>query len=89
MTTVDFEFPRSLKNSATTFQAAVRQLATTDLIDSPTRPPIGTPSMTTGSFELALSEIRTTKLEESTWSGVANGKRSIPPASTQRSTGPR
>jgi hypothetical protein len=35
-TTIDFEFPRSLKNSATTFQAAVRQPATTNLIDGPT-----------------------------------------------------
>jgi hypothetical protein len=31
--TIGFEFPRGLKNSATTFQAAVRQLATTNLID--------------------------------------------------------
>jgi hypothetical protein len=36
MTTIGFEFPRGLKNSATTFQAAVRQLATTNLIDDPT-----------------------------------------------------
>jgi hypothetical protein len=38
--TIGFEFPRSLKNSTTTFQAAVRQPATTDSIDGPTRPPI-------------------------------------------------
>jgi hypothetical protein len=35
-TTIGFEFPRGLKNSATTFQAAVRQPATTNLIDGPT-----------------------------------------------------
>jgi hypothetical protein len=46
-TTIGFEFPQSLKNSVTTFQAAVRQPATTDSIDGPTRPPIGTSSMTT------------------------------------------
>jgi hypothetical protein len=68
---IDFEFPQSLKNSATTFQAAVRQPATTNLIDGPTRPPIGTPSMTTRSSELALSEMRTTKPKESAWSSVA------------------
>jgi hypothetical protein len=34
-TTIAFEFPRGLKNSATTFQAAVKQPATTDLIDGP------------------------------------------------------
>jgi hypothetical protein len=32
-TTIDFEFPWSLKNSATMFQVAVRQPGTTDLID--------------------------------------------------------
>jgi hypothetical protein len=32
-TTIGFEFPWSLKNSATTFQVAVRQPATIDLID--------------------------------------------------------
>jgi hypothetical protein len=36
----------------------------TDSIDGLTRPPIGTPSMTTKSSGLALSEIRTTKSEE-------------------------
>jgi hypothetical protein len=46
-TMIDFEFPRSLKNSTTTFQAAVRQPVTTDPINGPTRPPIGTSSMTT------------------------------------------
>jgi hypothetical protein len=46
-TTIDFEFPRSLKNLATTFQAAVRQPTTTGPIDGPTRSPIGTSSMTT------------------------------------------
>jgi hypothetical protein len=35
-TMIGFEFPRSLKNAATTFQATVRQSATTNLIDSPT-----------------------------------------------------
>jgi hypothetical protein len=45
--TIDFEFPRGLKNSVTTFQAVIRQPATTNLIDSPARPPIGTPLMTT------------------------------------------
>jgi hypothetical protein len=64
MTTIGFEFPRSLKNSATTFQAAVRKPAMTDSIDDPTRPPIGTSSMTTRSSGLALTEIRTMKLEE-------------------------
>jgi hypothetical protein len=34
-TTIGFEFPRGLKNSATTFQAVVRQPATTDPIDGP------------------------------------------------------
>jgi hypothetical protein len=33
-TTIDFEFPLGLKNSATTFQAAVKRLATTNPIDS-------------------------------------------------------
>jgi hypothetical protein len=46
-TTIGFEFPRSLKNSVTMFQAVVRQPATTDPIDGPTRPPIGTSSTTT------------------------------------------
>jgi hypothetical protein len=56
-TTIGFEFPQSLKNSATTFQAVVRQPTTTDLIDGPTRPPIGTSLTTTRSSGLALSEI--------------------------------
>jgi hypothetical protein len=64
-TTIGFEFPRSLKNSTTTFQAAVRQPATTDPIDGPTQPPIETPSLTTQSSGLALSEMRTTKSKES------------------------
>jgi hypothetical protein len=64
MMTIDIEFPRSLKNSATMFQATVRQPTTTDLIDGPTRPPIGTLSMTTRSSGLALTEIRTMKPEE-------------------------
>jgi hypothetical protein len=34
-TTIDFEFPRCLKNSVTTFQAAVKQPATPDPIDGP------------------------------------------------------
>jgi hypothetical protein len=45
--TIGFKFPRGLKNSAITFQSVVRQLATSNLIDSPTRPLIGTPLMTT------------------------------------------
>jgi hypothetical protein len=32
---IGFKFPRGLKNSAITFQAAVRQPATTNSIDSP------------------------------------------------------
>jgi hypothetical protein len=63
-TTIDFKFPRSLKNSATTFQAAVRQPTTTDPIDGLTRPSIGTLSTTTRSSGLALTEIRTMKPEE-------------------------
>jgi hypothetical protein len=70
-------------NSATTFQ----QPAMTNLIDSPAQPTIETPSMTTRSSGLALSEIRTTKTEESTWSGIAIEKRLTPPASTQQSIG--
>jgi hypothetical protein len=42
-TTIGFEFHRGLKNLATTFQAIVRQSATTNSIDGPDRPPIGTP----------------------------------------------
>jgi hypothetical protein len=64
MTMIDCEFPRSLKNSATTFQAVVRQPAMIDPIDSSTRPPIETSSTTTRSFGLALNEIRTMKSEE-------------------------
>jgi hypothetical protein len=64
-TTIGFEFPEGLKNSTTTFQVAVRQPATTNPIDGPARPLIGTPSMTTRSSGLALNEIRTTKPEES------------------------
>jgi hypothetical protein len=64
-TTISFEFHQGLKNSATTFQAAVRQSTMTNPIDGPARPPIGTPSTTTRSSGLALSEIETTKLEES------------------------
>jgi hypothetical protein len=64
-TTIDFEFHRGLKNSVTTFQAVVRQPAKTNPIDSPVRPLIGTPLMTIQSSGLALSEIRTTKPEES------------------------
>jgi hypothetical protein len=63
-TMIDFEFPRSFKNLATTFQAAVRQPATTDPIDGLTRPPIETSSTTTRSSGLALTEIRTMKPEE-------------------------
>jgi hypothetical protein len=32
---IGFEFPRRVKNSAAMFQASVRQLTTTNLIDSP------------------------------------------------------
>jgi hypothetical protein len=60
-----------------------------NLVDSPARPPIGTPSMTTRSSGLGHSEIRTTKLEESTWSGIAIEKLSIPSVSIQRSIGLR
>jgi hypothetical protein len=63
-TTIDYEFLRSLKNSATTFQVVVRQSAMTDPIDGPTRPPIRTSSTTTRSSRLALTEIRTMKPEE-------------------------
>jgi hypothetical protein len=56
---------RGLENSTTTFQAAVRQLALTNLIDGPARPLIGTPSITTRSSRLALNEIRTTEPGES------------------------
>jgi hypothetical protein len=44
---IGFKFYRGLKNSVTTFQAVVRQPATTNPIDSLTRLLIGTPSMTT------------------------------------------
>jgi hypothetical protein len=50
-----------LKNLVTTFQTAIRKLAMKNLIDSLTRPPIGTSSMTTGSSGLALTEIQTIK----------------------------
>jgi hypothetical protein len=63
-TMIGFEFSRSLKNSATTFQAVVTQLATTDPIDGPTRPPIGTSSTTTRSSGLTLTEIQTMNPEE-------------------------
>jgi hypothetical protein len=56
-TTISFEFHRGLENLAITFQAVVRQPAMTNLIDSPARPPIVTPLMTTRSSRLALSEI--------------------------------
>jgi hypothetical protein len=45
--TIGFEFHRGLENSATMFQVVVRQLATTNPIDSPAQPPIGSPSVTT------------------------------------------
>jgi hypothetical protein len=63
---IGFEFPRGLKNSVTTFQAAASQPATTNLIDSLTRLPIVIPSTTTRSLGLALGEIRTLKSKEST-----------------------
>jgi hypothetical protein len=86
---IGFKFPRDLKNSVTTFQVAVRRPSTTNPIDGPTRPLIGTPLVTTRSFGLALSEIQTMKIEESTWASVAIEKRSISPASTQQSMGPQ
>jgi hypothetical protein len=58
-TTIDCEFPQSLKNSAAMFQAVVRQPAMIDPIDDLTRPSIGTSSMTTRSSGLAITEIRT------------------------------
>jgi hypothetical protein len=63
-TTIGFEFPRSLKNSATRFRATVKQLATTYPIDGLTRSPIETLSTTTRSSGLALTEIRIMKPEE-------------------------
>jgi hypothetical protein len=42
-TTINFEFHRSLKNSATMFQAVVRQQAMINSTNSPVRPPIETP----------------------------------------------
>jgi hypothetical protein len=63
--TIGFDFHYGLKNSTTTFQAAVRQPAMTNPIDGPTRPPIGTPSTTNQSSELALGKIRTMKPDES------------------------
>jgi hypothetical protein len=92
---IGFEFHQGLKNSVTMFQVIIWQPAMTNPIDSPAwlpidspaRLPIGTPSMSTRSSALALCEIWTTKPKESAWLGVAIGKRSIPPASTQRSIG--
>jgi hypothetical protein len=55
--TIGFEFSQRLKNSATTFQAAIRQPATTDLIDGLARPPIRTSSTITRSSGLPLGEI--------------------------------
>jgi hypothetical protein len=66
MMTIAFESHRGLKNSTTTFQVAVRQLAMTNMIDGLARPPIGAPSTTTRSSGLNLSENRPTKPEEST-----------------------
>jgi hypothetical protein len=63
-TTIGFKFPRSLKNSATTFQAVVRQPTTTDSIDGLTRQPIGTSSTIIWSSGLDLTEIWTMKAEE-------------------------
>jgi hypothetical protein len=62
--TIGFKFPQSLKNSATTFQAAVRQSATTVSIDGLTRPPIETSTTTTRSSGLALTQNWTMKSEE-------------------------
>jgi hypothetical protein len=55
--TTDFEFPRCLNSSTTMFQTVVEQPAMTNSIDSQARLLIGTPSMTTRSFGLALGEI--------------------------------
>jgi hypothetical protein len=57
MTMIGFEFYRGLENLAATFQAAVRQPATTNPINGPTRPLIGATSTTTRSSGLAFSEI--------------------------------
>jgi hypothetical protein len=65
MTMIGFEFHRGLKNSVTTFQAVVKQPATINPIDSLAQLPIGTPSTTTRSSGLALSDICTMKLKES------------------------
>jgi hypothetical protein len=86
---IGFQFHRCLKNSATMFQAAVRQSAMINPIDGAAWPPIRTPSMITWSYGLPFSKIQAMKPEESGWSGVTIGQRSIPPASTQRSTGLR
>jgi hypothetical protein len=56
-TMIGFEFHRDLENSATMFQVVVRQSTTTNPIDGPTRPLIETPSTTTRSSSLSLSEI--------------------------------
>jgi hypothetical protein len=61
----------------------------TDSIDGLTRPSIGTPSTTTRSSGLALSEMRTTEPKDSAWSSIAIRNRSIPPTRAQRTTGPR
>jgi hypothetical protein len=45
--TICFEIHRCLKNSVFMFQTVVRQPATTNLINSPARLPIGIPSVTT------------------------------------------
>jgi hypothetical protein len=45
--TTGFEFHQGLKNSVITFQVAIMQPATINLIDSLTRLTIETPSMTT------------------------------------------
>jgi hypothetical protein len=87
MTTIGFEFHRSLKNSATTLQSVVKQPATINSIDGSAWPPIGTPSTTTWSSGLTLSEIQAAKPKESVGSGIAIRQRLIPPASTQRSAG--
>jgi hypothetical protein len=64
--TIDFDFPRGCKNSATTFQATIRQPVTIGLIDSPVRSAIKTRSP-----RLILGEIRTMKPKKSAWSDVA------------------
>jgi hypothetical protein len=74
MTTIGFEFPQSLKNSATTFQAVVKQPTTTYPIDGPTRPLIRTSLTTTrSSGSTTIKSSRTllqSRLQHSLTAGV-------------------